>query len=274
MFVHITGSAPRAAGATAVALAERTAYETARALLRRQIGVVALVGASRNESAASFDAAVVKAAADHLRDARESGVFIRTVRHRTKWMERIDDATRKRLRELDAHIQDQDIPDDEYTGGSIRAEQATLSDGAIVIGGYRGVKETAELHLASCPPKPVEELFVKGLEGGLPEDVRARIQDPSDNQSNADCRTAHDAADCARVACWIADRIARRLCETQNRATAHSPQSGADENSSKSKMRRMASSCYNAAKGPQAAAWAGNLINAIRAAVPFLHGGS
>ena len=211
LFVHITGSVPRSAGPATVALVEQTAYQTARALLWQNIGVVALVGASPNDTTASFDDAIIRAAADHVRDTRVAGIVLRTVRHRTRWQARISDDTRERLTRLDRHIDGETLPDDEYTGGSIRDAQARLCDGAIIIGGYRGVKETADLLMESPQPKPVDELFVKGLTTGLPDDVRAKIDEARNWNGKADQRTVHQESDCARIAHCIADDIASLL---------------------------------------------------------------
>ena len=210
-FVHITGSVPGTDGPATAILVKQTVSETARALLRQKIGVVVLVGASANDATTSFDDVVIGAAADHVRDTGETGIVIRTVRHRTKWPERISDATREHLERLNGHIVGETLADDEYTGGAIRAVQARLSDGAIVIGGYRGVKDTADLLLECCPPKPVEEILVKGLTGGLPEDTRDRIDESRNRNSETDRRTVHQETDCARVAYWVAGSIADRL---------------------------------------------------------------
>ena len=207
-FVHITGSAPRSSGPDAIALTQRTAYETARALLREKIGVVALAGGSPNEKTAAFDDEVIKAAADHLKETDEAGVLIRTVRHQTKWMDRIGDGARENLRLLATRAHAESLPDDEYIGGGIRDAQAGLSDGAVVIGGYRGVIQTARLLMDSCPPKPVDEIFVKGIGGGLPPDMRTRIDEARDWDSKADLRTVHEESDCARVAHSVASGIA------------------------------------------------------------------
>ena len=258
-FIHITGSVPCAAGLAVIALVEQTAYETARALLQRKIGVVALVGASANNATASFDNAVIGAAADHVRDTGETGIVIRTVRHRTKWPERISDATREHLARLSDHVHDQLLADDEYTGGAIRAAQAGLSDGAIVIGGYRGVKDTADLLMECCPPKPVEEILVKGLTGGLPEDVRSRIDASRKQNSEVDRRTVHQETDCARVAYGVAERIANRLRPAS--ATPRAARNTAPRDDTKPTGRRH--KAWHALKSNQMAAWAGNLLRVI-----------
>ena len=258
-FVHITGSVPRANGPEVVALVQHTAYETALALLRQEIGVVALVGASTNAAAASFDDAVIRAAADYIRDTGAPGIVIRTVRHRTKWMERIDDEVRASLGRLDGHITDEALADDQYTGGAIRAAQARLSHGAVVIGGYRGVNDTADLLLASCPPRPIEEILVKGLTGGLPEDVRDRIDESRGWNSAADCRTVHQNTDCARVAHWAADSIAKRLPTAgavSGAAPDIAPQGDAKSNGRLAKV-------WYALKSNQLAAWFGNALRLI-----------
>ena len=210
-FVHITGSAPRSSGSDAIVLIQRTAYEMARALLREKIGVVALVGGSLNEKTAAFDDEILQAAADHLTETGEDGVLIQTVRHQTRWIDRIGDVARENLRLLANHARAESLPDDEYFGGDIRNAQAELSDGAIVIGGHRGVSQTARLLMDSRPPKPVDEIFVKGIGGGLSADVRTHIDESRDWDSKADLRTVHEESDCARIAYAVASDIALRL---------------------------------------------------------------
>ena len=211
LFVHITGSVPRESGLEAIDLTKRTAYETARALLREKIGVVALVGGTPNEKTMPFDDEIVKAAADHLAATNEAGVLIRTVRHQSKWTNQASDSVRENLRLLAKRVYDESIPGDEYFGGEIRDAQAELSDGAIVIGGSIGVKDTAKHFMDSCPPKPVDEIFVKGLAGGLPPDMRTRIDESRDWDSKADIRTVHEEKDCDRIAYAVASNIACRL---------------------------------------------------------------
>ena len=258
-FVHITGSIPRRDGPEVAALVKQTAYEMALALLRQQIGVVTLVGASANDATASFDDAVIKAAADYIRDTGRPGIVIRTVRHRTKWMERIDDETRARLESLSDHIVDETLSDDQYTGGAIRDAQARLSHGAVIIGGYRGVKATADLLLASCPPQPIEEILVKGLTSGLPEDVRDSIDASRDWNSEADRRTVHQDKDCARVAHWIADSIAKRLLT----ANAVSGEAQAIQPKGVARPDGRFAKVWNALRSNQVATWFGNALRAI-----------
>ena len=259
LFVHITGSVPRANGPETVALAEETAYRTARALLRKNIGVVALVGASSNDRTASFDDAIVRAAADHVRDTGEAGIVIRTVRHRTRWQDRISDCTRECLNRLDGRIADETLPDDEYTGGSIRSAQARQCSGAVIIGGYRGVKETADLLMDAPQPKPVDELFVKGLTGGLPEDVRTRIDEARNWSSEADRRTVHQTSDCARVAHWVANHMAKRL--RANGAGSNEAQDGSP--SEDAKPTGLLATTRQVLLNSQLAGWVGNVLRAI-----------
>ena len=269
LFVHITGSTPRTDGPKIVVLVERTAYETARALLREKVGVVALVGASSNDATAHFDDAIVKAAADHVQDTGEAGIVIRTVRHQTVWMERISDETREYLDRLDGHISGESISDDEYTGNSIRQAQARLSDGAVTIGGYRGVHETARRLLTPCHEKPVDEIFVKGLSGGLPNDIRAQVDELRGWRSEADRRTVHHEPDCTRIAHWVARDMADRLRKAGNAdcmAAAVSPQSGKQTIGNRRKA-------WNALSNNQVASWVGNFISAIRL-WPASNGGS
>ena len=227
-FVHITGSVPCESGSDTIALTKRTAYETARALLRKKIGVVALVGATPNAKTVPFDDEIIEAAADHLAETREAGVLIRTVRHQTKWMNRVSGDARANLGRLADHVKDESIPDDEYFGGEIRDAQARLSDAAVVIGGTRGVNDTARLFMDSCPPKPVDEIFVKGLVGGLPPDMRARIDESRGWDSGADRRTAHEEGDCARIAYAAASGIACQLRKREAAASAETERESVD----------------------------------------------
>lgn len=230
LFVHITGSISRKSDSDAIALTTQTAYETARALLREKIGVVALVGGTPNEKTLSFDDEIVKAAANHLAATNETGVLIRTVRHQSNWMNHVDGDVRTHLKLLANHILDETIPGDQYFGGKIRETQAELADGAIVIGGSRGVKHTADLFMDSCPPKPVDEIFVKGLDGGLPSDTRTRIDESRDWNSKADSRTVHEENDCVRVAYAVASDIALRLRNDEPAAPVETEQEPINSN--------------------------------------------
>ena len=259
LFVHITGSVPRSDGTTTVALSEQTAYETARALLRQQIGVVALVGASPNEATASFDDAIIRAAADHVRDTHEAGIVLRTVRHRTRWQDRISDDTLERLTRLDRHIAGETLPDDEYVGGSIRDAQARLCHGAIIIGGYKGVKETADLLMNSLQPKPVDEIFVKGLTMGLPDDVRAKIDEARNWNGKADQRTVHQESDCARIAHSVADDIASLLRANGAASSAGQDEPPPDHTAPARRWAKMRSALLS----NQLANWTGNLLRLI-----------
>ena len=228
LFVHITGSVPRKTDSDAIALTKRTVYETARALLREKIRVVALAGGTPNEKTMPFDDEIIKAAADHLADTSEAGFLIRTVRRQSDWMNRITDDTRANLRLLAEHVHDESIPDDEYFGGEIRDAQAQLADGAVVIGGSIGVKDTAKLLMDSCPPKPVDEIFVKGLAGGLPPDMRTRLDESRGWDSEADRRTVHEKGDCARIANAVASSIACRLRKRGAAAPLETEQASVD----------------------------------------------
>ena len=265
-FVHITGSVPLAAGPSVVELVNQTVYETAKELLRNDIGLVALVGASANDATAPFDSVIIKAAADHREVTGAEGIILRTVRHQTKWAERVDAKTRERLAQLRRHICGESLSDDDYTGGAIRAAQAGLSDGAIVIGGYRGVKHTADL--MHCPefgpanevprPKPVDEIFVAGLPGGMPEDIRSRIDEARGWNAYADNRTVVNAGDCARVAHWVAEQMRERL-----NASAASGENSPDPQAGKESV-ALGRKIWYYIRGSNLAAWVGNGLSAIR----------
>ena len=264
-FIHITGSVSISAGPSVAELVNQTVYETARELLRNEIGLVALVGASSNEATAPYDHHIIKAAADHKEVTGASGIILRTVRHQTKWAERVDAETRERLAQLSRHICGAFLADDDYTGGAIRLAQARLSDGAIIIGGGRGVKHTADLmHWPETgpaneapPPKPVDEILVAGLPGGLPADIRNGLDQARGWNAYADNRTVISAADCPRVAHWVAGQMRERL-----------KASAAGENSPDSQDSREAVALgrkiWYSVRSSTFAAWCGNAISALR----------
>ena len=189
------------------------------------------MGATPNEKTLPFDDEIIKAAADHLAATNETGVLLKTARSQSDRMNRVSDDTRANLRLLATLVKGESIPDDEYFGGGIRETQAELADGAIVIGGSIGVKHTASLFMDSWPPKPVDEIFVKGLAGGLPPDRRARIDESREWDSKADSRTVHEGKDCERVACAVATDIALRLRKRESVA----PEENDEQKSSGSK---------------------------------------
>ena len=256
LFVHVTGSIPKESDSDAIALTKRTAYETARALLREKIGVVALVGATTNEKTIPFDDEIVKAVADHLVATNEAGILLKTVRHQPDWMNRVSDDVRTNLRLLANSVKGEPRPDDEYFGGEIREAQAELADGAIVIGGSIGVKHTASLFMDSCLPKPVDEIFVKGLTGGLPPDMRARIDESREWDSKSDNRTVHEQKDCERIANAVASDIAVRLrkrehassVETEREPNDSNPNPPRDEGAGTSQTPHWINAAINAAK--------------------------
>lgn len=168
-------------------------------MLRERIRVVALVDRPPNEKTLSLDDEVIRTAADHLKNMGEDRVLVLTLGHQVKWIDRVSDGVRENLRLLAKYVYTESILYDEYTGGGVRNAQVELSDDAIVIGGYRGVVDTAKLLIESCPPKLVDDIFVKGIAGGLPADLRTYIDKSRDWNSEADNITVHKDDDCARV---------------------------------------------------------------------------
>lgn len=248
-FVHITGSVRRTSGPDAIALTQRTAYETARALLREKIGVVALVSGSSNKETVAFDDEIIKAAADHLKETDEVGILLQGVMHQTKRTYHISDDIRENLRLLSTHAHLESIPADEHIGRNIRNKQADLSDGAIVIGGYQGVFDTVKLLIYSCSPKPVDEIFVKGIDGGLPADMREVIDETRGWDSKADLRTVHEENDCARVAHSVASSLA--LCLRK-------------QNDSAIIKTRRKPSVWDRLKSPQLPSWISVVIHFVK----------
>lgn len=260
-FIHITGSIPNRDGVVITALAKQAAYETALALLQKGTGLVALVGASANSNTTSLDDEIIRAAAEYVQSAVEPGIVIQTVRHNTKWAQRISDETRDHLDQLANNSESRVVADGEYTGGTIRKTQAELSHGAIVIGGYKGVKDTAELLMRCNPPKPIEEIIISGQTGGLPDDIRAQIDASRGRKSEPDRQTIKSSKDCTRAAVWTASSIVKRL----------------QTNVAKSDPKDSHPKAWGLLKSKQAPAWVGLILRAIglilRAIVPTQTGG-
>ena len=215
-YVQITGSIPKSNGKDVIALTTEVAGEVAKALMNEGIGVVALVGASQNEETVPFDDEIVKAAAEYVRDAAPTGIVIRTVRNRDKWLQRVALETQSHLEQLRDHIEDEALAAKDATGGEgIRPAQARAADGAIVIGGTTGVYNTARLLMAETPPKPVDEIRVKGLTGGLDDTTRDQLEEHRNWVSRAENRTVFQRSDISRVARSTAVQMAKELVARQ-----------------------------------------------------------
>lgn len=174
-FIDITGSIPMQDGEAVINLGRQTAYSIARELLRQDFGIVTLIGASPNPSTAAFSDLVMKAAADHAKVTDAPATCIKAVANSATWQTNLTEEVIKYLETLGQRLHIEDIPNTEYTGGTIRQLQANLSDGAIIIGGTRGSTHTTRLLTERQEPAPVVEVTIAGCSSGLPEDLRERL---------------------------------------------------------------------------------------------------
>ncbi len=259
-FVHITGSVPVSDGCATVDLVNRTVYELAREFLRRDIGLVALVGASSNIAVVPFDTIIVRAAADYVSEAGCNGILLRTVRHRDKWLANMDSETRQFLKQIGDGVSDEPLSDDEYTGGNIRSVQADNSDGVVVIGGSRGVNDTATLMLDAS--MPVEEIIVMGVSGGLSDRNRDRIEERRGYRSGLDRRTVSNSDDCSDVILsTVADikrRLATPLCEDGKQNGVFS------QKTTETSEQRWISRLWNRATSSKVASWISAVVGVVR----------
>ena len=263
-FVHITGSVPLRDGAVAIDLVNHTVYELAREFLRQNIGLVALVGASRNDAVVAFDTIIVRAAADYAREAGINGVSLRTVRHRDKWLANTDRETRQHLVQLGDGVSDETLSDEEYIGGNIRSVQADNSDGVVVVGGSRGVNDTATLMLDDS--MPVEEIIVMGVSGGLSEKNRGRIEECRGYRSGLDQRTVSGFDDCSNVIAWVVSDLKKRLktsCEGCKRSGVSS------QSATNPSGKRWTSRLWDRATSSKVASWASAVVGAVRLFIAF-----
>lgn len=209
-FIHITGSIRIQDGEAVVGLGRQTAYAIARELLRRDIGMVTLVGATPNPSTAAFSDLVMKAAAEHAEITEATGICIKAVANSATWQTKLTEEVIKYRDTLGHRIHIEDIPDTEYIGGNIRQVQTDLSDGAVIIGGTRGVTQTTRLLTERQQPAPVVEITIPGCSSGLPEDLRERL---ALQWPNASTRTIIKEENIPRVAHAVAEFIHQELAK-------------------------------------------------------------
>ena len=220
-FIHITGSIPRNSNDANIELTRDIFYKTATFLLQKGFGLVALVGSSVNNETIGFDDELIQAAADYVQTTSPTGVLIKTVRNRDKWANQVSQKTRRKLIQIRNHIEDEALPQMDAFGGQIRESQCNASDGAIVIGGARGVNHTARMLMDENPPKPVVEIFipfVHNKNSGLQDDIREELNEYNNWRSHADSLTITESADVSRVSDYAVSHIAKLLTERCNHA--------------------------------------------------------
>ena len=112
--------------------------------------------------------------------------------------------------------------------------------------------------LAAQPRKPVDEIFVKGLSSGLPEDVRDLIDESRSWNSEADQRTVISELDCAKVAQRIASRMKESL-----REHANTPQTAVHPRRSKGKLTTLGRGIWRHITESQLSMWISNALRAV-----------
>lgn len=225
-FIQITGSIPMQDGEAVINMGRQTAYAIARELLRRDIGIVTLIGASPNPSTAAFSDLVIKAAADHAEITDAPATCIKAVANSATWQNNLTEEAIKYLETLGQRLHVEGILSTEYTGGTIRQLQADFSDGAIIIGGTRGATHTTRLLTERQEPAPVVEVTIAGCSSGLPEDLRERL---AVQWPNASTRTIIKEESIPRVAHAVTEFIQQELAKPGTSNPEPEPESGPTE---------------------------------------------
>ena len=143
-FIHITGSIPLESSSHDVELARGFIQELATEILRQDGGLVVLVNKGEPNSAIPFDWDMIAVVSDFETTYRTGRTLLRTVR-RADYQSMLSESQKVILGRIAQNTVDITIPTYQWTGGAIRERQAGQSSAAIVIGGSRGVEDTADL---------------------------------------------------------------------------------------------------------------------------------
>lgn len=165
-FVHITGSAPAESPSGDLALTRRFVRDLAAEILRLDGGLVVLVNRGEPNSTIPFNWDVIAATAEFGSTHQTERILLRTVR-RADYQSALSDSQKEMLSRIARNIEDITMPTYHWTGGAIREEQAGQADAAIVIGGSRGVEDTASLMQSADKPVLPLNFHI----GGQPTDV-------------------------------------------------------------------------------------------------------
>ena len=143
-FIHLTGSVPADCSSHDVALVKRFVAGLAEGVLRNGGGLVVLVNRGEPNSTIPFDWDVIEAAVEFETVFQSRRVLLRTVR-RSDYQSALSEEQLELLGRIARNTEDQPIPARDWTGGTIRRQQLQQADAAIIIGGSKGVEDTAKL---------------------------------------------------------------------------------------------------------------------------------
>ena len=143
-FIHLTGSVPADCPGHDVALVKRFVAGLAEGILRNGGGLVVLVNKGEPNSTIPFDWDAIEAAVEFETVFQSRRVLLRTVR-RSDYQSALSEEQLELLGRIARNTEDQPIPARDWTGGTIRRQQLQQADAAIIIGGSKGVEDTAKL---------------------------------------------------------------------------------------------------------------------------------
>ena len=257
-FIHITGSVPVESPDEDLALTRGFVRELTAEILGLDGGLVVLVTKGEPNSTIPFSWDIIAATAGFESTHQAGRTLLRTVR-RADYQAVLSESQKEMLSWMARRIEDITIPTYLWTGGVIRERQAEQADAAIVIGGSKGVEDTAALMQSA--EKPV--LPLNFHIGGQPSDVGGTrlYQDSLTNPESYMPRT-HDRLLARTDALVVQDEIsakraAREIAATMAEELSEMPEALAGRQSPQGALRRpgvvldiiiKANSLYNAGK--------------------------
>ena len=257
-FIHITGSVPVESPSEDVALTRVFIRELAAEILRLEGGLVVLVNKGEPNSTIPFSWDIIAATAEFEGTYQTGRILVKTVR-RADYQSMLSESQKETLGRIARNTDDTVIPTYHWTGGVIRERQAEQTSAAIVIGGTKGVEDTA--NLMQSDGKPV--LPLNFHIGGQPPDIGGRrlYQDSLTNPQSYMPKT-HDRL-LARTDVLVvqddasAKRVVREIAAIMAEELSTPPAAPGDRKSPKRALRKTgvfldviikANSLYNAGK--------------------------
>lgn len=222
-FIHITGSVPVESPSEDLALTRGFVRELVAEVLRRDGGLVVLVSKGEPNSTVPFSWDVIAATAEFESACQSRRILLKTVR-RADYQAVLSESQKEMLSRMARNVEDITVPTYHWTGGAIRERQAGQADAAIVIGGSRGVEDTAALMQSADKPVLPLNFHI----GGQPPDVGGTrlYQDSLTNPESymprthdrllarTDALVVQDETSAKRAAREIAEIMAEELSET------------------------------------------------------------
>ena len=238
-FIHITGSAPVESPSEDVALARVFIRELGAEILRLDGGLVVLVNKGEPNSSIPFSWDVIAATVEFESTYQTGRTLLRTVR-RADYQSMLSESQKEILGRIARNTDDITIPTYHWTGGAIRDRQAGQASAAIVIGGTKGVEDTA--NLMQSDGKPV--LPLNFHIGGQPTDIGGSrlYQDSLTNPQSYMPRT-HDRLLARTDALVVQDdtsakRVARDIAAIMAEELSAPPGTAEDGKPSQSALRK------------------------------------